>query len=105
MMIHNKCQTEQNNDVLITTMLQKSHKKGNSNDSDESRNINNQQQNRFHKSSPYYNPYKSSGKNKAKCYFRHSLQRSVPMAPLSSEYFSNNFLSVKGLMGRFCQSM
>ena len=34
-----------------------------------------------------------------------SLQRSVAMAPLSSEYFSNNFLSVKGLMGQFCQSM
>ena len=34
-----------------------------------------------------------------------SLQRSVAMAPLSSEYFSNNFFSVKGLMGQFCQSM
>ena len=55
--------------------------------------------------SPSYNPFKPSGKNKAKRYFRHSLQRSVPMAPLLSEYFSNNFLSVKGLMGQFCQSM
>ena len=56
MMIHNKCQIEQNNGVLITIMLQKSHKNGNSNDSDESRNINNRYQNRFRKSSPYYNP-------------------------------------------------
>ena len=40
-----------------------------------------------------------------KRYFRHSLQRSVPMWPLSSEYFSNRFLSVKGLMGQFCQPM
>ena len=31
----------------------------------------------FHKSSPYYNQYKSSGKNTAKFHFRHSLQRSV----------------------------
>ena len=84
---------------------QQSNKNGNSNDSDENSNNNNQYQNRFHKSSPYYNPYKSSGKNKAKRYFRHSLQRSVPMAPLSSEYFSNSSLSVKGLMGQFCQSM
>ena len=53
----------------------------------------------FSKSSSYYNPYKSSGKNKAKRYFRHSLQRSVPMASLPSEYFSNSFLSVKGFMG------
>ena len=105
MMIHNKCQIEQNNDVLITTMLQKSHKNGNSNDSDESRNINNRYQNRFRKSSPYYNPYKSSSKNKAKCYFRHTLQRSVSMAPLSSEYFSNNLPSVKGLIGKpWCPS-
>ena len=102
---HNKCQIEQNNDVLIKTMLQKSHKNRNSNDSDESRNINNRYQNRFCKSSPYYNPYIFSSKNKSKCYFRHSVQRSVPMAPLSSEYFSSNFFSVKGLMGRFCQSM
>ena len=34
-----------------------------------------------------------------------SLQRSFPMAPLSSEYFSNSFLSVKDLMGQFCQSI
>ena len=34
-----------------------------------------------------------------------SLQRSVPMVPLSSEYFSNSSLSVKGLMGQFCQSI
>ena len=27
----------------------------------------------FCKPSPYYSLYKSSGKNKAKCYFRHSL--------------------------------
>ena len=40
-MIHNKCQIEQNNGVLITIMLKKSQKEGNSNDSDESRNINN----------------------------------------------------------------
>ena len=46
-MTHNKCQIEQNNDVLITMMLQKSHKIGNSNDSDESTNINNRYQNRF----------------------------------------------------------
>ena len=32
----------------------------------------------FGKSSPYYNPYKSSGKNKVKHYFRHSIQHSVP---------------------------
>ena len=56
MMIHNKCQIEQNNDVLITIMLQKCHKKRNSKDSDESWNINNWYQNRFRKSSPYYNP-------------------------------------------------
>ena len=31
----------------------------------------------FRKSSPHYTL--SSRKNKAKCYFRHSLQRSVPM--------------------------
>ena len=30
-------------------------------------------------------PYKSSGKNEAKRYFRHSPQRSVSMAPLSLE--------------------
>ena len=85
---------------------QHSNKNGNRNDSDENSNDNNNQyQNRFHKSSPYYNPYKSSGKNKAKCYFRHSLQLAVLMAPLSSEYFSNSSLSVKGLMGQFCQSM
>ena len=85
---------------------QKSNKNGNRNDSDENgNNNNNQYQNCFHESSPYYNPYKSSGKNKAKRYFRHSLQRSVPMAPLSSEYFSNSSLYVKGLMGQFCQSM
>ena len=59
----------------------------------------------FCKSSPYYNLYKSSGKNKAKHFFRHSLQRSAPLTSLSSEYFSNSFLSVKGLMGQFCQSM
>ena len=59
----------------------------------------------FRKSSPYYNPYKSSGNNKAKHYFRHSLQGSVLMASLSSEYFSNSFLFIKGLMGLFCQSM
>ena len=34
----------------------------------------------FRESSPYYNPYKSSRKNNAKYYFRHSLQLSVPMA-------------------------
>ena len=34
-----------------------------------------------------------------------SLQRLVPMTPLSSEYFSNSFLSVNGLMGQFCQSL
>ena len=34
-----------------------------------------------------------------------SLQRSVPMVPLSSEYFSNSSLSVKGLVGQFCQSI
>ena len=85
---------------------QQSNKNGNSNDSDEnSNNNNNQYQNRFHKSSPYYNPCKSGGKNKVKRYFRYSLQRSVPKAPLSSEYFSNSSLSVKGLMGQFCQSM
>ena len=85
---------------------QQSNKNGNSNDNDEnSNNNNNQYQNRFHKSSPYYNRYKSSGKNKAKRYFRHSLQCLVPIAPLSSEYFSNSSLSVKGLMGQFCQSM
>ena len=59
----------------------------------------------FRKSSPYYNPYKSSGTNKAKRYFRHSLQHSVHMASLFSECFSNSFLSVKDLMGQFCQSM
>ena len=59
----------------------------------------------FRKSSPYYNPYRSSGKNKAKRYLRHNLQRSVPMPSLFSEYFSNSFFSVKGLMGQFCQSM
>ena len=85
---------------------QQSNKNGNSNDSDETsnnnnNNNNNQGQNRFHKSSLYYNPYKSSGKNKAKRCFRHSVQRSVPMAPLFSEYFSNRSLSVKGLMGQF----
>ena len=69
--------------------IQKSNENGNSCDSDESRNNNNRYQNRFGKSSPYYNPFNSSGKNKAKRYFRHSLQRSVPMAPLSSEHFSN----------------
>ena len=36
----------------------------------------------FRKSSPYYNLYKSSVKNKR--YFRHSLQDSVPMASLFS---------------------
>ena len=51
----------------------------------------------FCKSSLYYNQYKSSGKNKAKHYFRHNLQGSVPMASLSSDDFSNSFLSVKGL--------
>ena len=56
MMIHNKCQIEQNSGVLITIMLQKGHKNGNSNDIDESRNINNWYQNCFHKSSPSYNP-------------------------------------------------
>ena len=66
---------------------------------------NNWYQNRFRKLSPYYNPSKSSGKNKAKRYFRHSIQRSVPMASLSSEYFSNSFLSLKRLMAQFCQSM
>ena len=86
---------------------QQSNKNGNSNDSDgnSNNNNNNQYQNRFHKSSSYYNQYKSSGKNKAKRYFSHSLQRSVPMAPLSSEYFSKSSLSVKGLVGQFCQSM
>ena len=78
---------------------------GNNIDGDERRNNNNWYQNCFRKSSPYYNPFKSSGKNKTKRYFRHSLQRSVPMVLLSSEYFSNDFLSVKGLMGQFCQSM
>ena len=34
-----------------------------------------------------------------------SLKRSILMAPLSSEYFSNSFLSVKGLMDQFCQSV
>ena len=66
---------------------------------------NNRYQNRFRKLSPYYNPFKSSGENKAKRYFRHSIQRSVPMASLSSEYFSNSFLSLKRLMAQFCQSM
>ena len=32
-----------------------------------------------------------------------SLQCSVPLAPLSSEYLSNSFLSVKDLMNQFCQ--
>ena len=50
---------------------QQSNKNGNSNDSDENSN-NNHYQNRFHKSNPYYNPYKSSGMNKAKRYFRQS---------------------------------
>ena len=76
-----------------------------SNDSDKNSNNNNRYQNRFCKSSPYYNSYKSSNKSKAKRYFRHSLQRSVAMTPFSSRYFSNSFLSVKGLMGQFCQSM
>ena len=40
-MMHNRCQLEQNNDVLITTMLQQSHEKGNSNDSNKRRSINN----------------------------------------------------------------
>ena len=79
MMIYNKCQIKQNNDVLIRTMLQKSHKNGNNNDSNVSRSINNRCQNRFRKSSPCYNRYKPSSKNKAKCYFRHSLQRSLSM--------------------------
>ena len=65
---------------------------------------NNRYQNRFGKLSPYYNPFKSSRKNKAKRYFRHSIQCSVPMTSLSSEYLSNSFLSVKSLMGQFCQS-
>ena len=70
-----------------------------------SRMNNNRYQNRFRKLSPYYNPFKSSGKSKTKRYFRHSIQRSVPMASLSSEYFSNSFLSLKRLMAQFCQSM
>ena len=70
-----------------------------------SRNNSNRYQNRFRKLSPYYNPFKTSGKNKEKRYFRDSIQRSVPMASLSSEYFSNSFLSVKSLMGQFCQSI
>ena len=57
------------------------------------------------KSTPYYNPEKSSGKNNAKRYFRHILQHSVPIESLLSEYFCNSFLSVKGLMGLFCQSV
>ena len=88
-----------------TAMKKKCNENANSNDSDESKNNNNRYKDHFRKSSLYYNPFKSNGQNKAKRYFRHSLQRSVPMAPLSSEYFSNNFLSVKGLMGQFCQSM
>ena len=88
-----------------TAMKKKCNENANSNDSDESKNNNNRYKDHFRKSSLYYNSFKSIGKNKAKRYFRHSLQRSVPMAPLSSEYFSNNFLSVKGLMGQFCQSM
>ena len=82
---------------------QKGNENGNNNDGDESRNNNNWYQNCFHKSSPYYNTFKPSGKNKAKCYFRYSLQCSVPMVPLSSEYFSYSFLFIKGLMGQFCQ--
>ena len=39
----------------------------------------------FRKSSPYHNPYKFSGKNKAKRYLRHSLQYSVTMASIFSE--------------------
>ena len=55
-----------------------------------------------HKSSLYYDQYKSSSKNEAKCSFRLSLQRSAPVVSLSSEYFSNSFLSVKVLTGQFC---
>ena len=59
----------------------------------------------FRKSSPYHNPYKFSAKNKAKGYLRDSLQHSVSMVSLFSEYFSNIFLSVKSSIGQFCQSM
>ena len=52
----------------------------------------------FRKSSPYHNPYKFNGKNKAKRYLTHSLQYSVTMASIFSEYFSNIFLSVKSLI-------
>ena len=41
----------------------------------------------FRESVPYCNPSKSSGKNKAKRYFRHSIQRSVPVASFSSGSF------------------
>ena len=54
--VHSRYQIEQDNGVLITTMLRKSHKNENSNDSDENRNINYQYQNRFLKSSHYYSP-------------------------------------------------
>ena len=59
----------------------------------------------FLKSSPHHNPYKFSGKNKAKRYLRHSLQHSVTMVSLFSEYFSNIFLYVKSSIGQFRQSM
>ena len=77
---------------------QKGNENSNNNDRDESRNNNNWYQNHFRKSSPF----KPSCKNKAKRYFRHNgLQRSVPMASSSSEYFCNSFLSVKGLIGQW----
>ena len=50
-----------------------SNKNGKNNTSDKSRNNNNRYQNDFPKLSPYYNLFKSSGKNKAKRYLRHSL--------------------------------
>ena len=91
-LINNRDFNNKNNRVMI--------KNGYSNDSDENSN-----KIVLRKSSPYCNPCKSSDKNKAKRYLRHSVQRSVTMASLFPEYFSNIFLSVNGLIGQSFQSM
>ena len=94
--IHTNNNNKKNTNTTTETATIKTHsnKNGNRNDSDENSNNNKSVPKSFPSIKSYYNPYKSSDKNKAKRYFRHSLQHSVPMALLSSEYFSNSSLSL-----------